>query len=256
MISIIIPVFNEEKTIRNTIDYLYAHTPFKRLLKEVIVVDGGSTDKTVAEAEKTGATVMFSPRKGRAAQLNYGAEQASGRILYFLQPNALPPEGFISEIAKAFSKGYACGTFPMKFDYRHWLLNVLCWYANKASSPVCLSDQGFFVTKELFEKTGGMREDHLVMANQEMIKRLRRYTNFALMKGNIICAATRYLRSGILRTEIIQTLVYLMHRMGYPQNKLTRLYRRFLRWNIGPKPEPAVAQQPLPAVEKELTIAS
>lgn len=255
MISIIIPAYNEEKTIRNTIVYVYAHTPYKRLLKEVIVVDGGSTDSTVAEAEKTGATVMFCRCKGRAAQLNYGAAQASGKILYFLQAHALPPENFISEIVKASSKGYAGGTFSLKFDYTHWLLNALTWYTNKASSPVYLSDQGFFVTKELFEKAGGFREDHLVMANQEMIKRLKRYTEFTIMKGNIICSAARYLRSGIFRTEAIHTLVYFMHKMGYPQKKLTRLYRRFLRWDIGPKPEPNVTQQPV-QVEKEFTIAS
>jgi rSAM/selenodomain-associated transferase 2 len=255
MISIIIPTYNEEKTIRNTIAYVYAHTPYKRLLKEVIVVDGGSTDGTVAEAEKTGATVMFSGRRGRAVQLNHGAAQASGSILYFLPAHALPPENFITEIVKASSKGYAGGTFPLKFDSKHWLLNALSWYVNKASSPVYLSDQGLFVTKELFEKSGGFREDHLVMANQEIIKRLKRYTDFAVLKGKITCSASRYLRSGVFRTEAIHVLVYLMHKMGYHQKNMAWLYRKFLRWDVGPKPGPKVTQPSL-QVEKKLTVAS
>jgi glycosyltransferase involved in cell wall biosynthesis len=68
MISIIIPALNDEKSIRSTVDYVYLHASYKRLLKEVIVVDGGSTDRTVSEAGKTGATVWSVPAK--AAQLN------------------------------------------------------------------------------------------------------------------------------------------------------------------------------------------
>lgn len=235
MISIIIPALNEEKTIRNTIAYIYQHASYKRLLKEVIVVDGGSTDRTVAEAGKTAATVMISPRKGRAAQLNYGAQQASGKILYFLQGTTLPPENFISEIVKASSKGYAGGTFSLKFDYRHWLLNTVSWLTNNASW-VYLSDQSLFVTKELFDKSGGFREDHLVMANQEIIKRIKRYSNFIVIRKNIVTSARKYLRTGILRTGFIRGTVYVMHKLGYSQRMMSTLYRNYLRWDIGVKP--------------------
>lgn len=240
MISVIIPAYNEEKTIASTINYVYANAPYKRLLEEVIVVDGGSTDETIAEAEKTNATVLISPRKGRAAQLNYGAKKASGKILYFLQPHALPPQNFISEIAKASSKGYAGGTFSLKFDYKHWLLNTLSWLTNNASW-VYLSDQSLFVSKELFDKSGGFREDHLVMAHQEMIRRMKRYTNFIVMKDSIMASARRYLRYGIFKTGFTQSLVYLLHKLGYPQYIMTKLYRMFLHWDIGTRlKKPAV----------------
>lgn len=258
MISIIIPAYNEETTIRSTIAHVYAHASYKRLLKEVIVVDGGSTDKTIEEAEKTGATIMISPRKGRAAQLNYGAQQATGKILYFLHGHSLPPENFISEISKAFSKGYAGGTFTLKFDYRHWLLNALSWLTNNASW-IYLSDQSLFVTKELFDKSGGFKEDHLVMANQEIIRRIKRYTNFIVLKDSIVCSPTKYLRYGILRTELIHTMMYVMHRLGYSQQSMTRLCRKYLRWDIGPKPEKSLENNITPEnlqVEKELNIVS
>lgn len=241
MISVIIPSYNEEKTIQGTINYVYANACYKRLLKEIIVVDGGSTDGTIDEAKKTGATILVSPRKGRPSQLNYGAQKASGKILYFLQPHALPPPNFISEIAKASSKGYAGGTFSLKFDYKHWLLNTLSWLTNNASW-VYLSDQSLFVTKELFDKSGGFREDHLVMANQEMIKRMKRYTNFVVLKDSIIASARRYVRYGIFKTGFTQSLVYILHKLGSPQTSMTKLYRMFLHWDIGGKLKKPVAR--------------
>ena len=114
MISVIIAAHNEEESIRKTVSYVFANACYKRLLKEVIVVDGGSTDRTIEEASRTGATIVSAPRRGRAAQLNYGAKQASGEILYFMQSHSLPPENFISEIVKANAKGYAGGTFSLK----------------------------------------------------------------------------------------------------------------------------------------------
>jgi glycosyltransferase involved in cell wall biosynthesis len=244
MISVIIPVYNEGHSIGSTLAYLYANASYKRLLKEVIVVDGGSTDNTVAEAEKTGATVMRCLKKSRAARLNYGAKQATGKIFYFLQSSSLPPQNFISEIVKAYSKGFASGTFSLKYSASHWLLNAFCWVTSKYPSWVQLSDQSLFITKELFEKSGGFREDHLVMINQEMIRRIKRYSDFIVLKDTVLSSAGKYLRYGILKTGMLHVVVYVMHKLGYPQHQMTRLYRRFLRWDIGPKPK---------RVEKPLT---
>jgi rSAM/selenodomain-associated transferase 2 len=232
MISVIIPTYNEEDSIRSTIAYIYAHAAYKRLLKEVIVVDCCSTDNTIAEAEKTAATVVVCRQKTRSAQLNFGANRATGNILYFLHPKSLPPHNFTTEIIKACVKGNGCGSFAMKFDSKHWVLNTISRCTEFGLPWLHFSDQSLFMTKELFDKAGGFREDHLVMEDHEMIKRLKRYTNFIVLKDKISTPSLKYLRYGVYWTEAIYALVYCMYRMGCSQERMVKAYRLFLRKGI------------------------
>lgn len=81
-ISIVIPTYNEAEVIQKLIRYLLNSE--NSSLLEIIVSDGGSTDNTQALAREAGAKVIQSPKKGRAAQMNAGAAEANGQILYFL----------------------------------------------------------------------------------------------------------------------------------------------------------------------------
>lgn len=231
MISVIIAAKNEAESIRETIAYVYANAHYKRFLKEVILVDGGSTDRTIEEASTTGATILSAPAHQRAQMLNIGARQSSGSILYFMPARALPPENFISEIIKAHTKGYAAGTFMLSFDRAHWLLRTLCWLTNH-HSRLYLSDQSLFITRELFEKAGGFREDYLVMANHEMIRRVKRYTDFVVLRECVLVSAQKYLSHGVYRTPLTQAIILLMHRMGYSQDRMAGMYRRLLHWDV------------------------
>jgi rSAM/selenodomain-associated transferase 2 len=232
MISVIIPAYNEEDSIRSTVTYVYANATYKRFLSEVIVVDCGSTDNTVAEVQKTPATLVYCRQKNRAAQLNFGAKHATGKIIYFLHPKSLPPENFTNEIIKAHTKGNACGSFAMQFDTKHWLLNAL----SKASAYnlpwLHFSDQSLFMSKELFDKSGGFREDHLVMQDHEIIKRLKRYTNFVVLKDKISTPSARYLKHGLYWTEIVHAIVYCMYRLNYSQQRMVKTYRSLLHKGV------------------------
>jgi glycosyltransferase involved in cell wall biosynthesis len=83
MISVIIPTYNEEAGIRETIRLIREYDE-RNLIKEIIITDGGSTDNTKETAKNEGAKVVISPSKGRGAQMNYGASIAQNEILYFL----------------------------------------------------------------------------------------------------------------------------------------------------------------------------
>src|SRR5687767_11149429 len=100
MISVIIPVYNEEGVIGKTVRYLKSVSRHD-VIKEIIVVDGGSSDNSVNEANMAGARVIGSPRKGRAAQMNEGARVAEGNILYFVHADSLPPPSFPDDIMEA-----------------------------------------------------------------------------------------------------------------------------------------------------------
>ena len=93
MISIIIPTCNEEENIAGTIRQIKERDSDK-LISEIIVSDGQSTDKTMEESSKAGATVLSSPKKGRAAQMNFGASTANEEILYFLHADSIPQKTF------------------------------------------------------------------------------------------------------------------------------------------------------------------
>src|SRR5687767_1233272 len=94
-VSVIIPTINEETGIQKLVDYL--HRQGGKHLHEVLVCDGGSSDKTVELATAAGARVI-NCKKGRAVQMNVGAKEATGDILYFLHADSWPPENFIDLI--------------------------------------------------------------------------------------------------------------------------------------------------------------
>jgi len=89
-ISIIIPTYNEEENIKNLLPRL-THSS-GTMPHEIIVVDGGSTDQTVIRAKQLGATAFHSPKRGRAHQMNFGAQKATADLLYFVHADTLPPK--------------------------------------------------------------------------------------------------------------------------------------------------------------------
>jgi rSAM/selenodomain-associated transferase 2 len=227
MISIIIPTYNEAERIEQTISNI------KNLNNEheseIIVVDGGSTEDTINIAEQCGATVVKSERKGRAAQMNKGASVAKGDILYFLHADCIPPKNFEGSILNAVNKKFSSGCFRLSFDYSHWFLKANAWFTRFNVNTVRFGDQSLFVTKEVFEKAGGFREDLLMMEDQEIIHRLKRHGRFIVMNDVVITSARKYLDNGVYRMQAIFYRIWAMYYLGYSQEQLLKLHRKLVR---------------------------
>lgn len=228
MISIIIPVYNEEDYIGKTIRYL-SDCNKAALINEIIVSDGGSTDETVNEAECAGARVIISPVKGRAAQMNKGVSIAKGNILYFLHADSIPPKDFTGQILDACNEGAVSGCFRLAFDYNHWFLKANVWFTRFNVNAVRFGDQGLFVTKDVFQKAGGFREDLLMMEDQEIIYRIKKYGRFKVMNDVVVTSARKYLDNGIYRMQGIFFYIWLLYYLGYSQDHLLKLHRRLIR---------------------------
>ncbi|MEB0262788.1 MULTISPECIES: TIGR04283 family arsenosugar biosynthesis glycosyltransferase [unclassified Mucilaginibacter] len=206
MTSIIIPTYNEADQIAATIKKLNGTNSDGHF--EIIVSDGGSTDDTITLAKQAGAITLLSQRKGRAAQMNAGAALAKGEILYFLHADTMPPVGFINDIANAISNGYQAGCFMLSFDYPHWFLKANCWLTRFDVNAIRFGDQSLFVTKEEFDRTGGFSERHIVLEDQELIKRLRKAIRFKIIKRPVVTSARKYLENGIYKTQGIFFIIY------------------------------------------------
>jgi rSAM/selenodomain-associated transferase 2 len=228
MISIIIPTYNEEENIAETIIEIKKRD-HENLISEIIISDGQSTDKTLLVASNAGATVVVSPKKGRSAQMNYGASVANEEILYFLHADSIPPKGFTKNIIDAFEKHFVCGCFRLAFDYKHWFLKANCWFTRFDVNAVRFGDQSLFVTKRVFEKCSGFDESLLMMEDQEIIHRIKKHGKFTVMNGTVITSARKYLDNGIYRMQAIFFRIWVLYYLGYSQHDLLKLHKKLIR---------------------------
>jgi rSAM/selenodomain-associated transferase 2 len=230
MVSVIIPTYNEEDTVGPLLHYLHTHAE-PDLLQEIMVVDGGSTDRTLEMAAAAGARVLVSQKKGRAAQMNTGANAAKGEVVYFLHADTYPPPGFCRDIARAIRRQFYCGGYRLRFDYAHWFLRLNAWFTRFNVSLFRFGDQSLFVKKELFAQVNGFREDLVVLEDQEIIFRLRRLSRFKIFRRSVVTSARKYRENGVYRTQLTFYLIYFLYQLGFSQQMLVRIYRKRLKQN-------------------------
>ncbi len=229
MITVVIPTYNEALHLNKTILSLQQNDA-EQLIAEIIVSDGGSTDGTAKIAGAVaGVRFVKSNKKGRAAQMNYGASLATAGIIYFIHADTTTQKYFTTDIKHALANGYNAGCFTLQFDYAHWFLKANAWFTRFNINAIRFGDQSLFVTAALFAAVGGFSENHIVMEDQEIVKRLKKQERFTVIKKPVTTSARKYLLNGIYKTQGIFFLIYFMYQMGYSQQRLVATYKKWIR---------------------------
>lgn len=222
-ISIIIPTWNEEKTILQTIASV--ESQFTTVLIQIVIVDGGSTDDTLRLAEPTSATVIRADR-GRATQMNAGAKVATGDILLFLHSDSILSEGCLEELRETMSGGgIVGGCFRLAFSDSNFLLNCIAWGSHLRAKlgGIMFGDQGIFVKRKVFEQVGGFPPIDL-MEDLEFSIKVKRAGRLGIINKWIYTSSRRFRQGGILKTLLLMQRIKWMYWRGVPPVELKKFY--------------------------------
>ena len=220
MISVIIPVLNEAKILDQSLSRLTPHLKDH----ELIIVDGGSTDKTPLIAKRYGQVI--SSERGRARQSNAGAAAAKGDILLFLHADVWLDRGAIEGVETAISAGYVGGSFKQRIEGEHSLYRLIERAANFRAKRLRIfyGDGGIFVHRTHFDRIGGF-PDIPIMEEVRFSRQLCQHGAVTLVEPGIHISARRWQQNGILRTTLTNWLITLLYLLGVPPNHLAKLYR-------------------------------
>lgn len=223
MISIVIPVFNEETNILKLLEHLRSSSSSH--VSEIIVVDGGSTDNTCMLLHEQVNVTLIKSDKGRAKQMNAGAAVAKGKILYFLHADSFPPYNFDLDIVNQIEQDNLAGCFCMKFDKNHWWLNLMGYFTTFNHKACRGGDQSLFVEKALFENIGGFDESFIVYEDNDIIKRLYKNNQFVVIKKWLTTSARRYEEYGVWKVQYVFLQIYWKRFRGASPDELYNYYK-------------------------------
>ncbi|MEJ2040278.1 MAG: TIGR04283 family arsenosugar biosynthesis glycosyltransferase [Desulfosarcinaceae bacterium] len=219
-LSVIIPALNEAGRIEAAVGGVAGDET------EVIVVDGGSRDETMALARRAGARVMSSPR-GRAVQQNTGAALAGADVLLFLHADTRLPRDFLNQVFEVLMDArVVLGAFRFRTDFDHWGMRLIEKTAHARARLLSLpyGDQGFFLRREMFRKAGGFPE---VAIAEDLLfaRRLARMGHLALAPGQAVTSGRRWRDVGIGRATLVNYLIAGGCMLGVDPARLAPLYR-------------------------------
>jgi rSAM/selenodomain-associated transferase 2 len=214
-------MLNEAATIASTLDALRRGAPDA----EIIVVDGGSSDASVAIARPLSDTLIDAPR-GRALQMNAGARASHGDALVFVHADTIVPSTFAADIASALSDpAVVGGRFDVKLDDSSLPYRIIGAMISIRSriSRTGTGDQAIFVRRDVFDRLGGFPELDLC-EDLEFSRRLKRAGRIACLRTRVTTSARRWNRDGVVRTVIRMWLIRAMYLLGVPPARLKRMY--------------------------------
>lgn len=222
-VSIIIPVLNEEDSIKRLLQQLQL---YREQGYEVVVVDGGSEDKTIA-ISKLLADKVIQSEPGRAVQMNTGATHARGDILWFLHADTLIPDKTVEKIQYQLNENNKdWGRFNIKLSGKKILFRIIEKMINLRSciTSIATGDQGIFIKRKAFDEVGGY-SDIPLMEDIDISKKLRTRSRSVCIKETLITSSRRWEKNGILSTVLLMWRLRFLYWLGVSADKLASQYK-------------------------------
>jgi rSAM/selenodomain-associated transferase 2/rSAM/selenodomain-associated transferase 1 len=220
LVSVVVPTLDEAGALPGLLDHLAG-------LKgrfEVIVADGGSSDRTTEMAANHALSpTVLRVDGGRAAQLNAAAAAARGDPLLFLHADTrLPPDAYRSLTTST----AAGGNFAIRFDGGDTFSRILgAWYRAQRRLGIYYGDSAIWLTRHAFEALGGFRALP-IMDDYDLARRLERRFDTACLPGPVVTSARRWRALGVSRTVLSWVVIRWLFLAGVPPERLAGLYRR------------------------------
>lgn len=229
-LSIVIPTYQEEACIADVVAHI--RTMDTNCSYELIVVDAGSTDQTITLAREAGAQVFVSPVKGRGAQMNFGATQTKGEVLYFLHADAFPPAGFMEHILEAVEAGHGFGHFRQEILSENRLVAINSFLSRLSGLVASGGDQSLFIKATLFNRIGGFDETLPLMEDYDLVRKARQLSSWVKIPVSLRVLDRKYKYNSFFRVNLVNTIIFLAYRLGVNPLHLKRWYKR---WIKGPR---------------------
>jgi rSAM/selenodomain-associated transferase 2 len=220
-LSVVVPAHNEEATIGQTL----AHTRERVQPDELLVANVCSTDGTGEIASRYARVITLESTRGAA--LNQVAAMATGEVLLFLHADTLLPSEAAALINTALANPRVVGgAFRLRLDDTGRLAGLVSRTVNLRSALLgtYFGDQGLFVRSDVFARVGGYR-DWSVMEDLEILSRLRRQGQLALLNAEVVTSARRHRGGGWVKTLVTIWAICLLFRLGVPSQAMLRLYK-------------------------------
>ena len=220
--SVIIPALNAEKHIGACIDALRAFSSNC----EIIVSDGGSTDKTLEILRGKNVNVIFSAQ-GRGIQLNKGAQASTGDIFFFLHADTAVTREVFPAVQKEFqNEAVQVAKCSVSFDGDSRMLSFYARLAKIDSFWTSFGDQGIIVRRGFFEKMGGF-SDWPLLEDVAFFQKARKLTKIHTLPVRLVTSAERFVRNGMVRQQLFNAKIILKYLWGVPPARLAREYEGF-----------------------------
>jgi len=236
-ISIVVPVLNEAERIDACLDHALAQAYATGQIVEVIVVDGGSTDGTVARAkareEKLGPDrirVIAATRRGRARQLNAGAREAKGDVVVFLHVDTELPPDAVTRIARAVGDGADYGWFTVRIASRDPRLRFASriWSMRSKLFVSSTGDQAQFFRRDFFFRAGAYPPFDLC-EDLAILRHARRIGKHRCIDAPVTTSARRWEANGVGRTIATMWKLRLGYHLGVRPEQLAKEWRALTR---------------------------